>query len=55
MVKIRLKCCECDHVIDIQKEPEENEIVSCPVCSTEYIYKAGLFTEIELDGEDYGE
>jgi DNA-directed RNA polymerase subunit RPC12/RpoP len=48
------KCKDCNAPIDTSLL-EENEIVVCSDCGSEYQYKNGELVLLELDGEDFGE
>jgi predicted RNA-binding Zn-ribbon protein involved in translation (DUF1610 family) len=48
----RLRCTDCNAVVDIPEDLEENEIVSCPSCGCEYIYRNSIFEQLDLDQQD---
>jgi uncharacterized paraquat-inducible protein A len=53
---MKLKCCDCGMIFDVPDNTEEHEIISCPCCSTEYIFENGQFRELDFDEqEDWGE
>ena len=49
-----MKCVECGNNINT-KELEENEIISCSACGTEYVYRNGNLEILVYEGEDFGE
>ncbi len=57
--KMMYKCKDCDADIDIPKDAEEGEVVSCEDCGLDFIVKNenGSFTiqELAIEGEDWGE
>lgn len=53
------KCKDCDAGIDIPKDAEDGEIVSCEDCGLDFIVKNGngsmTIQELAIEGEDWGE
>jgi DNA-directed RNA polymerase subunit M/transcription elongation factor TFIIS len=52
---IIIVCSECNNPIEIPDNIEENEIILCICCGTEYEYKNKELNILQLDGIDYGE
>ena len=54
-----MKCRDCDAEIQIPKDSEQGDIITCACCGLEYEVKivdgAVELLELLLDGEDFGE
>jgi len=55
MTKTEFLCPDCLAVLDVPKDVMAGEIISCSGCGLELMYKQGKLSQLEIEGEDFGE
>lgn len=46
-------CPDCSAILEIPKDIVEDELISCPSCGLELVYRNGNLEQLEIEGEDW--